>query len=145
MDKAHVHYCWRASRGGGREELWSALCLLGRSAMMRTEQVRGGASRPCNAHLPAWCTLRACYTKTGGETPPKSSCSASLLKGNEMGWHGWVCWLCMGSSGWRALSGGAGHGVVSGSPLPSPQDWFTLPSTAHLSQDHVTYSVPFQI
>lgn len=144
MDKAHVHYCWRASRGGGREELWSALCLLGRSAAMHSEQVRGGVSQPHDAHLPAWCTLRACYTKTEGETPPKSNCASSLFKGNELGWHGWVSWLCMGSSGWGVLSSGAGHRVVSGSPLPSQQDWFTPASTTHRLQDRVTYSVPFK-
>lgn len=63
MDKAHVHYCWSASRGGGREEPWSALWLVGRSALMLTEQVCGAGPQTCRPQGPPSQTRRGNSTK----------------------------------------------------------------------------------
>ena len=95
MDKAHVHYCWRASGGGGgREDLWSALWLLGRSAPTRKEQERGVLS-PCPSPTPPTslpgCSPKTCCPKPRGKRPPKRSWVASYLKGNEVGWHSGMC------------------------------------------------------
>lgn len=111
MDKAHVHYCWRASEGGGgREDLWSALCLLGRSAPTRQEQGRGVLS-PCPSPTPTTslpkCSLRTHCPKPEGETPPKRSWVASFLAGNEVGWCGGMCRGPQGQR-WEGKTGGMG-------------------------------------
>lgn len=89
MDKAHVHYCWRArGGGGGREDLWSALCLLWRSAPTRKDQEHGilspGPSPTPPTSLPG-CSLKTCCPKPREERPPKRSWVASHLKGDKVG------------------------------------------------------------
>lgn len=114
MDKAHVHYCWRASGGGGREDLWSALCLLWRSAPTLKEQEHGilspGPSPTPATSLPG-CSLKTCCPKTRRERPPKRSWVVSHLKGDEVGRCSRICCSPQGQRWGGTPNSGASRGA----------------------------------
>lgn len=127
----------------GREDLWSALRLLGRSAPTSEKQGWGGlVSLPqlCVTHLPAHVQPEDLLTQAqSGNTTKKEA--GQLLSLEETRWDGVVGCLpdCMGSNGREAPSGEASCGAVSGSPKHHVPVGLTDPSKHSTGMTLITY------
>lgn len=112
MDKAHVHYCWRARK---RRSVVSTSPPQEVSPNKQKAGMRGLVCLPqhCATQLPA---------QVQPDPKPKwkhhQKEAGQLLSLEGTGWDSVVGCLpdCMGSNGREALSGEASCGAVSGSP-----------------------------